>query len=805
MQTVCVLVASMAIDLHVLALSQFSARATTGLLFQYNFDDYQPTAKLGGPAPAAAQDSVNSNSTLGNFTLYDAEWLSDSIGIRTKANGSNGFGAATTRTGSALTPYFDSSSGTYTFEVWYMNEGDAFNALPRIMIELRNGLTWEFPCEATGFNLIQGAKFRYTSASPWDTLEARHFENGQGCVFGDEEYTHGVKGLAQHAVWTVRIDHYTQYKSVLETWVDGQNSALYQGGASSLPYEWAQHPLYIGPRVSAVPGFSPDFDFWEGRIFMIAMYNRRLSGAEILNNYQAFLSNSAPVTFDFSVSTMEDCGVALVFRFGDGPGDAYWDFDVSQKERWDAEVPAQGVGQYPAYLILDELLLTVHPPARGTLVYKGQPVAGPTTLARGDDTVYFTPPPQTSGQDFTSVAFQVSDGQAESRIASAVIHVNGTVKAPTALPGSAVAPDGTPTLLTIRGSTPFDRAWIDAPPTDAMLYQVLDPHPPGLLGAPIPVGGSVGFFSPEGAHVWFVSFVLDQNVQSEAVSTFSFSLGNGDSIQARSPKQVFSVAIVSYLVVTNSASVMHEDAVALVQLGGTNLRQPGDVRWHLAPLTSVGVIQPLHEDEIDASFNGTVRITPVPHFFGQLNFQYYCKDPIRPSYRSQLVTHTVDVLPVNDRPVALVHTKHKHGKLDIGKNGTLSISVADSDPGDDIIFVTLGCATSRLYLAPGAAPPLYGPEYVAEQRGGSVSVRFQDYRAQANQRLGAVTIAPVAAGADNCSVAVRDRMTRAYMISMNDSLVGVTPWTLHVRSVANTIPNPILFLLLLLFAVLQIL
>jgi hypothetical protein len=774
-------------------LSDYAARSTDGLIFQYDFNDRQTAMLQGRAEPAGAQGNPASPNPLGNITLIDAKWLPDSIGLQVTRTGPEGVAAETQLRGPELNAFVD-PAGNYTFELWYRHDSEnpitpgRERPLP-IMVMLRNS---PIDCQGFGFEVLYAL-----GSFNVDAL-------GESQCYGEQYgFNAGDLGQVHHAAFTVQTSTNSSPGYVREVWSDGQryysnNEIRLDPPLDIVPTRsWPDAPLTIGRKLISLE------DVWEGGIFMMALYNRTLDNEELFSNYQAFLANSAPVTRNIVHSAEEDSTSAIAFQFGTSDGAAFWDFDVDQKQRWEEAYSPYLWQGWLGYHVWDVFTITIFPPDAGFLVYNGTVVSQELALAPGDDTVYFSPAPDEFGAFYTTIHFRVHDGQYSSEISAVTVHVSPANDAPMANPSSATAFAGVPCLLALSGTDPDEptgqtegvpsqfidvtRAWVDTTPQHGELFQVLDPTTPDTMGIRLAAGDEVQFWEAGQAYVWFVSYDLGGSGQERVADTFfNFSLGNDAASNARSSPAPFVVAISNYMDISNFRPIyfnrtsMVEDATARLWLNGVNRQRQRDIRWTLLSPPS-GVLVELDTDQ-DSPLRGTLLFRPEDDFNGDIIFSYFCEDTLNPSHRSPTVHHAISVSPKND-PVRITITLSTHN-ITLGGSGSMAILLSNAEGQSDIVLVTLYCPESTLLLA--QAPDQAETPYQLLDAGKAQStIVIQDYLDRLNLALSNITITAFGSpGTEQCFITAQDRMTPTLRNAMPDSLDTTERWQIHKHTSA---------------------
>lgn len=762
-----------------LALTNFSSRATEGLIFQYNFDDRQIASSSNGGGevsmPSAARDSQSSTNVLGDLILQDARWLESSIGIEMVDGGAFGVGATSEKGGAALQNLVEAPNGEgMTFEMWYMP-----SRIPHptsTMLSISRDAPECPPSTEPGGLLVEETNSGVGAGLPKRKASAirlkpvvclfRHFGNADiGASFG--------QALVHHMAFTMQNNYpNVQGQELNNIWHDG--IALDPNGIQ-LPVErqgmnWTSEPLRLAPGGSSA--------FWGGSVFMIAMYNRTLSSAEIQGNYRAFLANSAPVVTDFEVTVQAGSEVAIALTYGE----AFSDFDRDQQTAWGQIYSGT---EYPGYgEVQDAFSVVVHPPSQGMLIHQGQNITQAQRIVGDATLLLFVPPAQVPGASVDiPVEFEVSDGAALSETGTCTVRVTRKNSPPVPVHDTVRLVDGSPLLVTLRGNDPdflyaaveginaslwlINQAWVESVPTFGALYQV----EPGLgQGSLIQQHDEVDYLSPDGHQVWFVpGSTAWVPVDVLASTLFTFSLGNRGEPGGRSDIGQIDIQVLNVLGVSNDTVETQEDTAYNFALPGINRERPGDVQWQLQTLPAAGVLLPrgaLMALRPGTPFDGRLTFVPPSNFAGGLSFWFGLRDSgfFAPEGRVRSAEMRITVREVNDRTNTIVSVGGT--RVLLGNNINVSITISDPDGDNDTVKVALRCPESLVYLPLSVAGRT--PRFVDGKTSGGKHVEIQNVRTEANLFLGHITVtAGGQAGTEQCSVTVNDRMT-------NDEPVGST-------------------------------
>ncbi|KAJ1447760.1 hypothetical protein M885DRAFT_575447 [Pelagophyceae sp. CCMP2097] len=276
----------------------------------------------------------------------------------------------------------------------------------------------------------------------------------------------------------------------------GRNYDVYVDGSLVSSQEYIDRG-YTGQRFSAWPQdyvlalFSDGGElFFDGNLYALRFYNRRLTPAEISTNYAAKLPNSPPLVYDVAATVDEDGafgdrGVVtlVVVDVDDDPSAPNYNVVAGRPQLYIASLPAQG-----SLYLLD-----------------GTPVTSALTRVPRDSSAGYTvrvKPPRdafTGDGAFTSLGFTyfAVDGVSGTRsaeTASVVVQVAPVNDAPIAAPESTVVMAGVKTVLYLDGTDVDDAggvakmtASIVSLPT-ATLYQVASD---GSVGAVVAAGDAL--------------------------------------------------------------------------------------------------------------------------------------------------------------------------------------------------------------------------------------------------------------------------------------------------------------------------
>jgi uncharacterized delta-60 repeat protein len=295
-------------------------------------------------------------------------------------------------------------------------------------------------------------------------------------------------------------------------------------------------------------------------------------------------------------------------------------------------------------------------------------VTGPAngTAVIDSQTIYYTPNAGFVGTD--SFTYQLSDGQAESNIATVTVYVVQNAK-PIGVDDAVTSPENVvlhinPALLLANDFDP-------------------DGGPPRLVAGSVDltsgVNGSVSYVSM-GGDVTDVIFIPNRNF----VGTASFTYRPFDGTDfAESPATV-AITVTEgndYPVTVADLYAATEDVVLNVSAANGVLANDTDADGD--PLNAVLVSGPTH-GQLTLNADGSFRYTPALNFNGTDSFIYQASDG---TLTGDGVTVTLSVAPVNDAPTGEAHSyaAQEDTPLTIQAPGVL-LGARDAD-GDPITAV----------------------------------------------------------------------------------------------------------------------
>ena len=299
------------------------------------------------------------------------------------------------------------------------------------------------------------------------------------------------------------------------------------------------------------------------------------------------------------------------------------------------------------------------------------PLHGTLSLA-ADGSLTYTPEANFNGTD--GFSYLVSDGSAESEVATVTINVASVEDPPLAVNDEYITDEDTPLA-------------IDA--AAGLLANDSDPDSSSLTVAMVsgPVHGTV-ILNADG------SFDYTPSADFNGVDGFSYVVSDGtlESDVATVTLNVNSVEDAP--LATDDAFATDEDTPLIVDVAGV-LANDSDVDGD--SLTAVLVSGPAH-GSLTLNADGSFSYTPEADFSGQDVFIYTASDG---SLTSNEATVTITVNPLNDAPVATAdeYSVDEDSPLHIDAAGILG---NDSDPDGDALSAVLvsGPASGTLALNP---------------------------------------------------------------------------------------------------------
>jgi len=231
-----------------------------------------------------------------------------------------------------------------------------------------------------------------------------------------------------------------------------------------------------------------------------------------------------------------------------------------------------------------------------------------------DGTVTFTPDPNFNGT--TTVTYTISDGNGGTATATVTLTVDPVNDVPVATPDVGQTDEDTPVTVSVLDND-----------TDA------DGDPLTVTAASAPNGTVV--INPDGT----VTYTPNPNFNGTDTITYTVTDGNGGFATTTATITVNPVNDVPVAVNDNVATP--EDAPVTIPVLGNDTDADGD------PLTVTDATSP--DGTVVINPDGTITFTPNPDFNGPTTITYTVSDG---NGGTSTATVTVDVIPVNDAPVA---------------------------------------------------------------------------------------------------------------------------------------------------------
>ncbi|MCX7559949.1 Ig-like domain-containing protein [Sulfitobacter sp. F26204] len=266
-----------------------------------------------------------------------------------------------------------------------------------------------------------------------------------------------------------------------------------------------------------------------------------------------------------------------------------------------------------------------------------------------DNELLFTPAPDFSGPCMISYTVQDPDGNAGEGTVS--VNVTPVNDAPDAVNDEDTTAFNTPVTVDLLAND------TDPEGDPLTVTSATVPAEQGTVSAP--VDGTVVFTPAPG-------------FEGEAVISYSISDGEGGTDSA---VHVITVGDNSAPVAVDDEATTPEDTPVTIDLIGNDEDENGD------PLTLVEATVPEEQGTLVDNGDGTVTFTPAPDFNGPATISYTVTDPYGATDGGEA---TVDVLPVNDAPVAEDDTD----VTDFNTAVTVDLLANDFDVDGDDLLVT---------------------------------------------------------------------------------------------------------------------
>lgn len=286
-------------------------------------------------------------------------------------------------------------------------------------------------------------------------------------------------------------------------------------------------------------------------------------------------------------------------------------------------------------------------------------VAGPssgTLTFSPNGTFTYAPAPNFAGGD--SFTYRASDGAMTSGVATVTISVRGANDPPVAVDDEYTTNEDTPLTVSM--------------PAMGVLANDTDPdQPPQMLTAALVTTTARGAltFSPNG------TFNYTPQPNFNGIDTFTYRASDGQATSNIATVTITVRAVNDPPVARNDSFFTNEDTVLNVAPPGI-LDNDADVDDARDTLT-ITIVTPPSSGALTNVLNGGFRYTPNTDFVGVDQFTYRLTDPA--GAMSGLATVTIQVLPLNDAPVARPDsfTMDEDTVLDVPAPGVLA---NDFDP-----------------------------------------------------------------------------------------------------------------------------
>jgi len=387
-------------------------------------------------------------------------------------------------------------------------------------------------------------------------------------------------------------------------------------------------------------------------------------------------------------------------------------------------------------------------PARGMLLQFGSldPITSvPTLVTDALNRVVFQPAPGESGSPYTTFAFRVNDGMTTSAPATVTVNV--------------LSLNDPPVAFNDAYSTNEDTA-LNVPAITGILANDADPDLDTLTA--VLVSG------PLSAQ----SFTLNADGSFTYTPVPNFAGADGFTYQARDPAGLLSniASVVITVNPVNDAPIATDDAYSTNEDTALSIPLPGvlvnDTDIDGGPLTAVLVAGPSNAQSFALNANGSFTFTPALNFVGMTTFTYRAFDG---AAQSNTATVTINVLPINDPPVAVddIFNINEDTTLTPGAPGVLA-NDTDVDGGPLSAQLVTGPANAQSFVLNANGSFTYTP---ALNFNGVDSFTYRAFDGLALSNIATVTIniAPI----NDAPVALNDAYTTPEDTTLTVPAIGV--------------------------------
>lgn len=288
-------------------------------------------------------------------------------------------------------------------------------------------------------------------------------------------------------------------------------------------------------------------------------------------------------------------------------------------------------------------------------------VEGPqngTVVVNPDGSFVYTPNANFTGVD--GFSYVVSDGAAESDVASVTINVNAVNDAPIAADDAFVTDEDMPLAIDPLGVLANDSDVEGSPLTAALVTG--------------PTNGAVTL-NADG------SFSYTPSAGFSGLDTFTYKVSDGELESGEATVTISVNAVNDAPVINNDEYTIDEDTTLTVEPTGI-LANDSDADGD--PLTAVLVEGPAN-GVLTLNADGSFSYTPNANFNGVDGFRYVVSDG---EFESDVGTVTINVNSVNDAPIAAddIFTFNPDAPMSVDPAGVLA---NDSDVEGDLLTATL--------------------------------------------------------------------------------------------------------------------